>query len=107
MKRSTDATPVPAMLCLCESSIPDTMGMLCCLLPGQHGVVCSRNYFGEGCGTERPGRVSSIPGNIGFGNRFIAPAFLPGCPVWVYAQTVLEVSMLQASVSLLCTDKRG
>lgn len=26
-KRPRDAAPVPSMLCLCESRIPDTMGM--------------------------------------------------------------------------------
>lgn len=52
LNQKRGAAPVPAMLCLCESSIPDTMGTLCRFFPGLYGAACSCNCFWKGRRTE-------------------------------------------------------
>ena len=50
------------MLCLCESSISDTMGMLFRFLCLQYGAVHSHGYLGQEHGIERHDREQTVFG---------------------------------------------
>lgn len=104
---SHDAAPVPAVLCLCESSISDTMGMLCRFLCLQYGAVHSRGYLGQEHGNERHDREQTVFGVFHCGGCYITSDFFCGCSVWIYPETILAVSLLRTSISILCSDKRG
>ena len=77
---STDAAPFPAMLCLCESSISDTMGMLCRFWCLQYGAVHSRGYLGQEHGIECHDREQTVFGVFHCGGCYITPDFFVAVP---------------------------
>ena len=98
--------PFPAMLCLCEGSISDTMGMLCRFWCLQYGAVDSRGYLGQEHENERHDREQTVFGVFHCGGCYITSDFFCGCSVWIYPETFLAVSLLRASISLLCSDTK-
>ena len=96
-----------AMLCFCRSGAAHTLGMLCCYVYLRHGAVHSRGYLGQEYGNECHDRERTVPGVFHCGVRHVTPDFFRGCSAWIYPRTFLAVSMLRASVSVLCSDTRG
>ena len=73
----------------------------------QYGAVDSRGYLGQEHENERHDREQTVFGVFHCGGCYITSDFFCGCSVWIYPKIFLAVSLLQASISVLCSDKRG